>query len=152
MARSWATAYGTSCIRPCDTRSHPDKKAHAVTWLEGDITTTALPSQAFDVSLDRAVFHFLTDAAARNAWRQNLLRALWPGGFVILATFADDGPEKCSGLPVQRHSESSLQAALGGAFTMLESLREIHVTPGGNSQRFVYGLFQRQRQEVRTRE
>lgn len=126
-------------------RARLGDRARTVTWLEGDITTMTLPLQAYDVWHDRAVFHFLTDPASREAWRQNLLRALRPGGFVVLATFADDGPEKCSGLPVQRYSESGLQAALGDEFRMRESRRETHRTPGGNEQRFVYGLFQRVR-------
>lgn len=124
-------------------RERLGERAAGVTWRAGDITTVALPAQAFDLWHDRAVFHFLTTPGARAAWRRQLLAALRPGGFVVLATFADDGPEKCSGLPVCRYSEAGLQAELGEAFELLESRREVHRTPGGNEQRFVYGLFRR---------
>lgn len=125
------------------TRQRLGDSADHVIWREGDITTAALPAQAYDLWHDRAVLHFLTTPAERAAWRRQLLAALRPGGYVILATFADDGPEKCSGLPVQRYDEAGLHAVLGEEFNLLESLRHTHRTPGGSEQRFIYGLFRR---------
>lgn len=124
-------------------RQRLGERARGVTWLEGDITRADLPAAAFDLWHDRAVFHFLTSPEARAAWHQQLMAALKPGGYVVLATFADDGPEKCSGLPVRRYSEAGLQAELGDGFELIESRREVHRTPAGNEQRFVYGLFRR---------
>ena len=91
-----------------------------------------------DLWHDRAVFHFLTDEAARAAYLAELARAVRPGGFVVLATFALDGPETCSGLPVRRHDAGGLAEALGPAFEVLEVAREAHVTPWGSTQHFTY--------------
>lgn len=126
------------------TQARLGERGAGVTWREGDITTATLPTAAYDLWHDRAMFHFLVTPEARAAWHENLMTALKPGGYVVLATFADDGPEKCSGLPVRRYSEAGLQAELGEAFDLIESRREGHRTPGGNEQRFVYGLFRRQ--------
>jgi SAM-dependent methyltransferase len=115
--------------------------AGGVTWLDADVLDAALPHAAFDVWHDRAVFHFLTEAADRARYVEHVRHALKPGGHVVIATFADDGPTKCSGLPVVRYTPSALQAAFGGQFLLVESLREAHVTPSGTTQAFVYCLF-----------
>jgi len=118
--------------------------ADGLHWLAADITAAALPQSAYDVWHDRAVFHFLTDAAQRAAYLRQLRHALKPGGHLVLATFGAAGPERCSGLPVQRYDAPAQQRALGEGFTLLESLVEPHHTPGGGVQPFQYGLFRRE--------
>jgi len=112
--------------------------ARRVRWIEGDITTVALPEQAFDIWHDRAVFHFLTDEADRRAYVSQVMRAVRPGGHVIVATFAADGPTQCSGLPVVRYAPEALHAEFGSAFQLIEHSEEAHVTPAGRVQHFVY--------------
>ena len=112
--------------------------AAQVCWLEGDITELALPLQAFDVWHDRAVFHFLTTATQRQRYVSQVLHAVKPGGHVIIATFAEDGPLQCSGLPVMRYDPSQLHAEFGSPFTLLRHEREDHRTPFGTVQKFVY--------------
>lgn len=110
----------------------------AVHWLEGDITRVELPVKRFDIWHDRAVFHFLTDSSDRIAYVEQVMRAVRPGGHVIIATFAEDGPEKCSGLPVMRYRPESLHAEFGDAFLLLDYTNEAHHTPSGKVQQFVY--------------
>jgi SAM-dependent methyltransferase len=118
-------------------------QALRVTWLEADVRTAALPAGAYDVWHDRAVFHFLTNPDDRAAYVAQVRRTLRAGGHAIVATFAEDGPPTCSGLPVVRYSPESLHAALGEGFVLVTSGRDQHVTPGGATQRFVYGLLRR---------
>lgn len=113
-----------------------------VRWAVADITTW-LPDRTYDVWHDRAVFHFLTGAAERQGYRRALLSGTAAGSLVIVATFALDGPEKCSGLPVQRYDPASLSQDLGAAFRLIEAWREAHVTPGGGSQAFNWCVFRR---------
>lgn len=115
--------------------------ANAVDWIAADITTAALPPATFDLWHDRAVFHFLTTAVARAAYVARLRHALRPGGAVILATFAADGPLKCSGLPVARYDAAAQRAALGAGFDRLADVHCLHHTPWGSTQAFQYGLF-----------
>ena len=117
--------------------------ARLVTWLEADITKVNLPAHAFDVWHDRAVFHFLASPGERLAYVQNVDRSIKPGGHVIIATFAEDGPAQCSGLPVMRYSPSELHAAFGERFTLVQHKREMHHTPSGTLQPFTYCLFRR---------
>lgn len=114
--------------------------ARGVAWLAGDITQIELPRHAYDVWHDRAVFHFLTTRQEREAYVHAVLRAVKPGGYVIVATFAEDGPEKCSGLPVMRYSADGLHAEFGAPFTLLQREREEHHTPFGTVQKFIYCL------------
>lgn len=114
----------------------------AVTWIAADITAWT-PPKRYRVWHDRAVFHFLTDAADRAAYVGALEAALTADGTAIVATFAPDGPEKCSGLPVERYDRAKLSAALGAGFTVTGERRETHVTPGGGTQAFVYFLIRR---------
>lgn len=114
------------------------ERAHDVTWLTGDITQVELPLHAYDVWHDRAVFHFLTRREEREAYVRAVLRAVKPGGHVIVATFAEDGPTKCSGLPVMRYSGDALYAEFDAPFTLLRQEREEHRTPFGTVQKFVY--------------
>lgn len=113
-------------------------RATAVRWLEADITTVELPRRHYAVWHDRAVFHFLTAAEERAAYLGAVFHAVRPGGYVIVATFAEDGPAQCSGLPVQRYSADSLHAEFGEAFTLLDHETETHRTPSGALQQFVY--------------
>jgi trans-aconitate methyltransferase len=101
------------------------------------------PSRCYGLWHDRAVFHFLTEAADRAAYRAGLEKALQPGGALIMAGFAPDGPERCSGLPVQRWSPDALAAELGADFQLIEHRREEHHTPGGARQNFIWCRFTR---------
>ena len=112
--------------------------ASQVAWLTGDIRQVELPTQAYDIWHDRAVFHFLTDPADRLAYVQQVMKAVKPGGHVIVATFAPDGPEQCSGLPVARYDHVRLHGEFGPAFELLDHASEEHKTPWGSLQHFVY--------------
>jgi hypothetical protein len=103
-----------------------------------------LALQAYDVWHDRAVFHILTTPEKRAAYVDAVLRAVKPGGHVIVATFAEDGPEKCSGLPVMRYSADALHAEFGAPFTLLRQEREEHHTPFGTVQQFIYCMCRRE--------
>ena len=113
-------------------------EADRVCWLEADITKAALPASRYDIWHDRAVFHFLTAPADRDAYVRTVLRAVKPGGHVIVATFAEDGPLQCSGLPVMRYRADELHDQFGEAFTLIQHQKEEHHTPFGTVQQFVY--------------
>lgn len=113
-------------------------RAYQVNWIEADITSVKLPANHFDVWHDRAVFHFLTAPEERAAYVRTVFNSVKPGGHVIVATFAEDGPDKCSGLPVQRYNADGLHAEFGEAFKLLDSRKEAHHTPAGSVQQFVY--------------
>lgn len=114
------------------------EQAAVVHWVEGDITRAEFPLHRFNIWHDRAVFHFLTDLSDRHAYVAQVMRAVKPGGYVIIATFGEDGPEKCSGLPVMRYQPESLHAEFGEAFQLVEHKKEAHHTPSGAVQQFVY--------------
>ena len=118
-------------------------KAERVSWIEADITQVELAPSRYQLWHDRAVFHFMTTQDEREAYKRNLVRALRPAGYAIIATFAEDGPEKCSGLSVQRYSTETLSAELGASFSLLKSCRETHRTPWGSEQQFIYCVFKR---------
>lgn len=109
-----------------------------VQWLVGDITKLDLPEHAFEFWHDRAVFHFLREPKDREKYVANVRRALKPGGHIVVATFGPDGPLRCSGLDVMRFSSDQLHREFGGDFHKVESLTEIHATPSGGQQQFVY--------------
>lgn len=117
-----------------------------VTWIEGDVTLWT-PDRAYAFWHDRAVFHFLTEREDQARYLAVMARALAPGGVAVIMTFAEDGPETCSGLAVQRYSPEDLAARIAelapGSFTPMEHGRFCHVTPGGGEQRFQYSLFRR---------
>ena len=119
-------------------------RAQQVTWVAGDITTLNFPADSFDLWHDRAVFHFLTSEADRRAYLERVCCAVRKGGYVVLATFGPEGPEKCSGLPVMRYSAEELKAAFGAAFRVVSHLEEHHRTPWGTEQEFVYCLCARE--------
>ncbi|HKT32440.1 MAG TPA: class I SAM-dependent methyltransferase [Gammaproteobacteria bacterium] len=114
--------------------------ASRVHWIAADITQWQ-PQRKYCLWHDRAVFHFLTDPAERAAYRKNLELALLPGGTAIIASFSLEGPERCSGLPVQRYSHASLAAELGSRFKLKEQRDEAHQTPAGKIQHFQYSMF-----------
>lgn len=115
-------------------------RASSVTWCHDDILMANLPGNAFDLWHDRAVFHFLTDSADRAVYLEQVRNSLKPGGYALIATFADDGPTKCSGLDVVRYSPDTLSAEFGSEFRLEESRHEEHRTPSGATQAFSYCL------------
>lgn len=116
--------------------------AGKVSWIVADITQWK-PPRRYQVWHDRAVFHFLTDTPRQDAYIAALEAATEPGATAIMATFALDGPEKCSGLPVQRYSPQTLAARLGRSFRLIDEARETHKTPGGSAQHFSYAVLRR---------
>ena len=118
-------------------------QAGRVTWLEGDITEVSLAPETYAVWHDRAVFHFLTQPAERQRYIERACRAVRPGGFVIVATFAVDGPSRCSGLDVVRYSPESLHAEFGSDFELVDRAEETHHTPAGAEQKFMYCCLRR---------
>lgn len=119
------------------------EKADLVTWMEGDIASTDLPHHYFELWHDRAVLHFLTTLGYRVKYRINLLNALKPGGHLIIGTFAPEAPPRCSGLPVQRYTPEQLQDLLGAEFALVDHQKELHITPGGVEQMYLYCHFHR---------
>ena len=116
--------------------------ARLIQWVIADVTQWE-PSENYDVWHDRAAFHFLTEPADRTAYVERLKKALRPGGYVIIGTFAPDGPVRCSGLPVVRHDATSLSAEIGPEFELVSTHPHEHVTPGGATQRFQFSIFRR---------
>lgn len=121
-------------------RSRLGTRAASVHWLEANILDAGLAAQAYQLWHDRAVFHFLTTTGERRAYVDAVRHALKPGGLLIIATFAEDGPDRCSGLPAMRYSAEALHAAFGEPFQLLRQARETHRTPAGHEQKFVYCL------------
>ena len=112
--------------------------AAMVQWLEADITQIELPQASVDVWHDRAVFHFLTNPIERQRYVQTVQHAVKPGGHVIVATFAEDGPLRCSGLDIMRYRPDTLHDEFGAAFDLVNSADEMHHTPSGADQHFIY--------------
>lgn len=122
-------------------RERLGENAVAVTWLHGDVTAMRLATNCYELWHDRAVFHFLTDPDHQRKYRDNLLRALRKKGHLIIGTFAPEAPARCSGLPVRRYSAESLCATLGEEFSLVQHQKELHVTPGGVEQMYLYCQF-----------
>jgi SAM-dependent methyltransferase len=112
--------------------------ADNVQWLVDDVTRTSLPEHEYDVWHDRAVFHFLTAQEDRDRYVAQALHAVKRGGVVIVSTFGQEGPTRCSGLDVKRYDAESLHQQFGGRFRLGESATELHETPLGTTQQFVY--------------
>lgn len=112
--------------------------AAPVHWITGDITNVQLEAARYDLWHDRAVFHFLTQADDRAAYVRQVARAVKPGGHVIVATFGPEGPEKCSGMDVVRYDAGTLHGEFGAKFRLLDSVTELHETPWGTPQQFMY--------------
>lgn len=113
-------------------------RAAGVTWIVGDITAVELPKNRYDFWHDRAVFHFLVDPEARRHYVAAVRSAVKPRGHVLVATFAPEGPERCSGLDVVRYSAEALHDEFGAAFAKIASCSEVHTTPWGAEQAFMY--------------
>ena len=119
------------------------KSAELVNWLEGDVTSLDLPSQYYELWHDRAVFHFLTEPEQQRLYRDKLVNALKPGGHLIIGTFAPEAPPRCSGLPVQRYNLEQLANTLGEVFELQHHKQELHITPGGVEQMYLYCHFRK---------
>lgn len=113
-------------------------RAEQVQWIAADVIAAELAPRSYDVWHDRAVFHFLTSEDERSAYVQQVSRAVKPGGHVIVSTFGPEGPQKCSGLDVVRYDAGSLHDQFGGRFRLMESRKELHRTPFGTTQQFLY--------------
>jgi SAM-dependent methyltransferase len=116
--------------------------ARQVEWLVGDVSTLE-DLGGFDIWHDRAVFHFLTDRITQERYVALCERTVLPDGVAVMATFAPDGPETCSGLPVQRYDADRLAERCGPRFRLIGSERHVHTTPRGVEQRFIYASFRR---------
>jgi ubiquinone/menaquinone biosynthesis C-methylase UbiE len=114
-----------------------------VSWLLGDVTEIELPASHFELWHDRAVFHFLVEPEQQTKYRDKLLQALKPGGHFIIGVFELEAPPQCSGLPVQRYSVEKLNTIFGTEFNLKQHQKEIHQTPSGVEQKYLYCLFQR---------
>lgn len=147
----YLVAQGLACLAVLDVsgaaldraKTRVGPKAGAITWIEADVTA-GWAVKPMDVWHDRAVFHFLTAAESRTRYRDHLVHVLKPGGSAIIATFAPDGPESCSGLAVARYTPASLASELGDAVRLIESVSQTHHTPWGTTQAFQYSRFIKQ--------
>ena len=110
-------------------------QAARVRWIVADATVWE-PTESYDIWHDRAAFHFLTEAHDRAAYVARMKRALRVGGHAIIATFAPDGPARCSGLPIMRYDAETLGQTFGQGFELIETRRHTHATPLGTTQSF----------------
>ena len=144
------TARGLDCLAVLDVsgaaldraKTRLGSAARTPIWIEADVTS-GWQLKPMDIWHDRAVFHFLTTPDDRARYKRHLMDTLKPGGSTIIATFAPDGPERCSGLPVQRYSPESLAAELGPDFELLDARAHVHTTPWGSTQSFQYSRLTR---------
>ncbi len=123
-------------------RARLGRRAERVEWFDEDVLSFATP-HPWELWHDRAVFHFLTDRADQDRYRRVLLDSLAPEGQAVIAPFGPDGPERCSGLPVQRYDAARLAAALGPELRLVEHRLEVHTTPSGADQQFLFARFVR---------
>lgn len=117
------------------------ERAGLIDWIVGDVTELTLPEDRFLLWHDRAVFHFLVDAEDQRRYRAQAAAALRPGGYLMIGTFAPEAPPTCSGLPVERCDRDGLVRKFGAGFDLLRHHKEMHVTPGGVEQMYLYALF-----------
>lgn len=117
-------------------------RADAVHWVAADVTAWQ-PDRTYDIWHDRAAFHFLIDANDRAAYIERLTAAVAPGGYAVIATFAPDGPERCSGLPVVRYDPAALAEVIGPSFRLVEHVKHQHTTPWNSTQAFQFSVLQR---------
>lgn len=150
LARGFAevTVLDLSSSALAESRDRLGDRAAAVTWLHNDVTRAGLPPAHYALWHDRAVFHFLVDAGDRARYVDTAARAVRAGGHAIIAAFAPDGPEKCSGLPVHRYDARSLAAVFAPTFALVVDSREIHPTPFGAEQAFTYVVLRRSAREA----
>lgn len=119
-------------------QSRLGERASLVHWLVADVTQVELEQEHFEFWHDRAVFHFLVEEEARAAYVNRALRALKPDAFIVVATFGPEGPEKCSGLPIVRYDADGIHQEFGEHFQKVGEQYEVHQTPWGSEQEFVY--------------
>lgn len=119
-------------------RNRIGEAANSVQWFRADIMQATLPQQYFDVWHDRAVFHFLTEENQREQYVEQVMRSVKHGGYVIVSTFGPEGPLKCSGLDVVRYDAAHLHGQFGKTFKLIQSSTELHQTPMGTTQQFLY--------------
>jgi SAM-dependent methyltransferase len=122
------------------TKNRLGSASKGVQWIIGDVLATPLAPAAYDVWHDRAVFHFLTQPDQRLTYIHQVARAVKSGGYVLVSTFGPHGPTRCSGLEVVRYDAESLHAEFGVRFHMVDSVKELHKTPFGTTQQFLYCL------------
>lgn len=120
------------------TRARIGEAGNRIQWICADVTQADLPNHSFDVWHDRAVFHFLIAPEQRIAYVQLAARAVRSGGHVIVSTFGPEGPVRCSGLDVARYNADSLHHEFGNPFKLINSSKELHETPFGTTQQFLY--------------
>jgi SAM-dependent methyltransferase len=120
------------------TRARLGARERLVQWITADVTRVSFEPEAYDFWHDRAVFHFLHGEDERRRYVAAVRRAVKPGGHVLVATFGPEGPERCSGLDVVRYDSDALHAQFGGEFEKVRSTTELHHTPWGNEQQFIY--------------
>ena len=125
------------------TKSRLEKKSNSINWIEGDIKNIQLPKDFFGIWHDRAVFHFLIKEEDRQYYTKQILRSVCHKGYIVISTFAEDGPNKCSGLPVERYSEEKLKLQFREDFTLIKSKKQKHLTPFNTHQSFLHSCFQR---------
>jgi SAM-dependent methyltransferase len=131
-----------SAVAISRTKERLGERASQVEWIEADLTSVSNVG-TFDLWHDRAVFHFLTEPMDREAYVELAIKSIPVGGHLIIGTFATDGPEKCSGLPVCRYDADSMASTLGNRFMLVSSQNHLHATPWGKEQHFFFGVFQR---------
>ena len=124
-------------------KEHLAEKTDQVTWLTGDVTTVDFQPNSYKLWHDRAVFHFLIAHDQQQKYRDNLLKALKTEGHLVIGTFAPEAPAMCSGLPIQRYSVEQLENTLGDEFELLRHHKELHITPGGVEQMYLYCHFRK---------
>ena len=124
-------------------RARLGPRAAQVRWIEQEVLSAALPAGGFEFWHDRAVLHFLTDPADAARYVQVCAAALAPGGHAVIAGFAPDGPQRCSGLPVVRRSGEQIATLFGPAFSLVRTHAERHRAPSGTEQSFAYALLRR---------
>ncbi|HEX2541134.1 MAG TPA: class I SAM-dependent methyltransferase [Caldimonas sp.] len=120
------------------TRDRLGSAAEKVRWLTADLLDAPLEARRYEVWHDRAVFHFLTTEEQKRRYVARVRHSLMPGGFAIVATFGPEGPAQCSGLPVSRYAAPELHSTFGAPFRLVDSSTEVHTTPWGTPQQFVY--------------
>ncbi len=145
LDRNWGhvTVLDISAAALAGAQERLGPRAREVTWIEGDVTRASLPANGYDIWHDRATFHFLTNAGDRERYVHTMHRSVKSGGHVVIATFAEDGPPRCSGLDVVRYDPVRLHSEMGAECDPLRSLGDSHRTPFGIDQRFTYCHFRR---------
>lgn len=148
LARGWASLSVLDISQAAidAAKARLGEAAQQVDWIVDDVTRWT-PNRRYDIWHDRAAFHFLTLPEERAAYAERLRAAVKPGGHAIIATFAMDGPERCSGLPVVRYDPQQLAAAIGAPFRLVHSQHQIHTTPWGSTQAFQYTVLRRDRSQ-----